>query len=369
MLQVEAGLLNDFLCRKKEISARPVMIWKNLTNPGNGYTLFNNEHYVRGVDGKELATYTNNSLDEWYVWGTDMVGKIRANTNYYFFKDHLGSVRGVIDNNFNLVSATDYDMWGCLMGNRVYNGDSAKHKFTGKERDEENLYDYFGARYYDSRIGRWTQVEPLLERYIKYSSYCYGLDNPINLIDIDGNVIILSTQERTDYFNDVISNYFSSVYENNYNEILKIIGNASNFDLAITDYEPEVEFNTGELAAGVDKINLKELSTGKNYKNILGIRLLSGFFESGNKYISAMYLEHELFHIDFYYRELGLKTGSAYMKWKKNNSDKYKAHELDAIRRSRNKTTELYNKGYISEDEYNKANERWDEYESEINDL
>ncbi len=54
-------------------------------NPGNGWTLLNNEHYVRGVDGKELATYSGNTLTEWYVWASDMVGKIKGNAKYFFF--------------------------------------------------------------------------------------------------------------------------------------------------------------------------------------------------------------------------------------------------------------------------------------------
>ena len=141
-------------------NAGPLSDWINTSNPGNGWTLLINEHYVRGVDGKELATYTNNTIDEWYVWGTDMVGKIKGSTKYFFFKDHLGSVRGVIDNNFDLVSAMDYEMWGYLLESRVYNSDSVEHKFTGKERDEENLYDYFGARYYAAGLGdggRWSR--------------------------------------------------------------------------------------------------------------------------------------------------------------------------------------------------------------------
>ena len=174
--------------KNNDANAGPVLNWNNLTNPGNGWVLFNNEYYSRGVDGNELATYTNNSLEEWYVWGTDMVGKIKGNTKYYFFKDHLGSVRGVIDNNFNLVSAQDFDAWGYLMENRVYNGDSSKHKFTGKERDGENLYDYFGARYYDGRVGRWGSVDPLLEKHFDFSPYNYVLDNP--LFNLAPNLLI-----------------------------------------------------------------------------------------------------------------------------------------------------------------------------------
>jgi YD repeat-containing protein len=123
-------------------------------NPGNGWTLLNNEHYIRGVDGKELATYTSNNLTEWYVWASDMVGKIRGNAKYFFFKDHLSSVRAVVDNNFNLISAVDgacprvllaEDMWGDKMQGRIYKGDSAKFGFTGKEEDGESYYDCFGA--------------------------------------------------------------------------------------------------------------------------------------------------------------------------------------------------------------------------------
>lgn len=50
----------------------------------------------------------------------------------------------------------------------------------------ESNYDYFGARYYDSRIGRWGQTEPLLDKYVSWSSYLYALDNPTLLKDVNG---------------------------------------------------------------------------------------------------------------------------------------------------------------------------------------
>jgi len=72
------------------------------------------------------------------------------------------------------------------MENRTYENANLKYKYTGKERDNENNYDYFGARYYDSRIGRWGGVEPLLERYFSYSPFIYVFDNPILMVDVDG---------------------------------------------------------------------------------------------------------------------------------------------------------------------------------------
>lgn len=86
------------------------------------------------------------------------------------------------------------------------------YKFTGKERDPENGYDYFGARYYDSLIGIWGQVEPLLEKYLSFSPYCYGVNNPIEFFDINGKDIDLSELRKydkrhgTNYTNDLLDN-------------------------------------------------------------------------------------------------------------------------------------------------------------------
>ena len=110
-------------------------------------------------------------------------------------KDHLGSIRAVIDEYTNCVSAQDYDMWGFFLENRTYNIDEAKYKFTGKERDIESSYDYFGARYYMSRIGRWGSEEPLLEKYISISPYSYAKNNPIVFKDVFGKDVRLSGEE------------------------------------------------------------------------------------------------------------------------------------------------------------------------------
>ena len=50
-----------------------------------------------------------------------------------------------------------------------------------------NYLDY-GARMYDSNIGRWMVQDPLSEKYYAYSQYSFSGNNPILNIDSDGKV-------------------------------------------------------------------------------------------------------------------------------------------------------------------------------------
>jgi RHS repeat-associated protein len=65
-------------------------------------------------------------------------------------------------------------------------------RFTGKERDAETGLDYFGARYYGSKIGRFTTTDPFLDQRAalvnpqRWNRYAYGLNNPLRNIDPDG---------------------------------------------------------------------------------------------------------------------------------------------------------------------------------------
>jgi len=141
--------------------------------------LVNNEFYIRGVDGKELALYKGINIERYNMWGKDNDGYIdSADNRFYYLKDHLGSVRVILAENKNIVSANDYDMWGYLMDGRSFDSNKSKYKFTSKERDIESNLDYFGARYYDSRIGRWGSVEPLLEKYFSFTPYAYSVLSP-----------------------------------------------------------------------------------------------------------------------------------------------------------------------------------------------
>ena len=62
--------------------------------------------------------------------------------------------------------------------------------FTGKERDSETGFSYFGARYYDSDIlTGWLSVDPMADKYPSISPYAYCAWNPVKLVDPDGEDI------------------------------------------------------------------------------------------------------------------------------------------------------------------------------------
>ena len=65
--------------------------------------------------------------------------------------------------------------------------------FTGKERDSETGFSYFGARYYDSDLMTgWLSVDPLADKYPNISPYAYCNWNPVKIVDPNGEFGILA---------------------------------------------------------------------------------------------------------------------------------------------------------------------------------
>jgi RHS repeat-associated protein len=68
---------------------------------------------------------------------------------------------------------------------------NSRYTFSAKEKDEESGYGYFGARYYDSDISIWFSVDPMSDKYPSLSPYNYCLNNPIKLLDPNGEEVIV----------------------------------------------------------------------------------------------------------------------------------------------------------------------------------
>ena len=136
----------------------------------------------------------------------------------HYLRDHLGSVRSVIDGDTGAVVETnDYYPFGKRIqvtapvsepvGGSLYAAEPVvapvapatsvastsspnRWRFSGKEDQSFlgasiPLLD-FGARMYNPAIARWTAADPLSEKYYGISPYVYCLGNPISVIDPDG---------------------------------------------------------------------------------------------------------------------------------------------------------------------------------------
>jgi RHS repeat-associated protein len=119
-----------------------------------------------------------------------LTGQDSDRRNYYI-KEHLGSIRLTFNQDGQVVNAQDYYPFGERI--RYVTGDpyNDRYKFTEKERDLETGYDYFGARYYDSELGRWLSVDPLADKYPGWSPYNYTLNNPLRYVDPDGRFVTI----------------------------------------------------------------------------------------------------------------------------------------------------------------------------------
>jgi len=269
-----------------------------------GWSITKDEYYSRDASGKEIAVYQSYNLDYWNVWGAGNEGRIKSTgMKYFYLKDHLGSIRAVINQNNVLVQAQDYDPWGHIA--RTWDSTSTDYKFTGKEHDNESSYDYFGARYYDSRVGRWGSVDPMFEKHIQFTPYNYVLGNPIMLIDPDGRQIDFNKFMNNGGFKSDVNNLipslefvtgFKFIFKNNQLDISsesdkgsstakeyvrQAIANKTQVDYSEKYSETNIE--TGVISYSPDQIDNFESHGGNSEKQGHGMSFIEEIIHSVDK--------------------------------------------------------------------------------------
>ena len=113
-------------------------------------------------------------------------------TFHYYEKDHLGSVRMVVNENGTIEQVNHYYPFGGVYGNLSYNAEIQKSKYIGKEFDHMHgldLYDH-GARMYDAARVVWDRVDKFCEKTPNLGVFLYCQNNPIIKFDPNGKEII-----------------------------------------------------------------------------------------------------------------------------------------------------------------------------------
>jgi RHS repeat-associated protein len=121
-------------------------------------------------------------------------------------KDHLGNTRvvfGYKNNSLLVKQVSSYYPFGLNIKGLTTQVtiEDAKHPaneylYNGKMFQDELGLDWldYGARMYDAVLGRWHSVDPLAEKYRRWTPYNYCVNNPMRFIDPDGMSFI-------DFFN------------------------------------------------------------------------------------------------------------------------------------------------------------------------
>ena len=63
---------------------------------------------------------------------------------------------------------------------------NSTYTFSAKEKDSETGLSHFGSRYYSSDLSVWLSVDPMSDKYPHQSNYVYCSNNPLKVIDPDG---------------------------------------------------------------------------------------------------------------------------------------------------------------------------------------
>jgi RHS repeat-associated protein len=120
--------------------------------------------------------------------------------------------------------------------------------FNGQEKDNEikgagNSLD-FGARVYDSRLGRWLSLDPLMSKYPSLSPYVYCNNNPILYLDPDGKRFFIATGMSENDTKLALS------------DVQGLIGNANYNNLIVHNTQ------TGEIKFDINQVPLNERNAG-----------------------------------------------------------------------------------------------------------
>ncbi len=222
-------------------------------------------------------------------------------TYHYYLKDHLGNVRVVFNQTGTVEQRNDYYPSGALMATST-GGSVQPYKYNGKELERIaglDLYDY-GARWMDSKIGaRFTTIDPMCEKYYGISPYAYCKDNPVNLLDPDGRVVIIHylnqdgkyvyqkyfgkmTSHNNQFFQDVIDTY----------HYFKETGGGENFIEAVESKDIEVHIYDANLFGTSTKSSPYDGDACVFWQSRKGLLLTNG-----GKQSPATRLEHEFDHV------------------------------------------------------------------------
>lgn len=198
----------------------------------------------------------------------------------YFLKDHLGNIRMVITDDYNVTSpileANSYSPFGLEQKNiglQATGNMANRYKFNGgSELNSDfniNLYET-NFRSLDPQLGRFWQVDPMAKQSCMLSPYSYAADNFISNNDPTGLIPQQGTPEYSRYVRDFYAYNAGNI------DVLK---NTVDF---YTSYNDMADNQRQEMQYNLDMINGFRNSGGYTAREMEAI---NNYYASQAKYL------------------------------------------------------------------------------------
>ncbi|GAA0876027.1 hypothetical protein GCM10009118_24370 [Wandonia haliotis] len=145
-------------------------------------------------DGRYTLTFVAPSSETMFAVENPNTGTRSMYLSYLFVQDV--NAAAVVEDFYyvaDVKSYSDYMPFGMTLPGRSFSSDSYRYGFNGMEKDDEiygegNAID-FGARMYDSRVGRWLSRDAASKVYPNLSPYSFVANSPLIFVDPSGNII------------------------------------------------------------------------------------------------------------------------------------------------------------------------------------
>ncbi len=179
ILLITATVLFSFMYQGFDVSAGQFRLTQSVQQKQQDTV---QQHVQQNTQQQVLNVQENKISTKTYFYGSSLLASKSDNIVTYYHDDYLGSVRLQSDAGAKKPFSSRTAPFGSDVFVSGYSlGTENAYKFTGQEQDD-GLY-YYGARYYDTKTGRFTQLDPVLSAE---SPYAYVSNNPLKFSDPTG---------------------------------------------------------------------------------------------------------------------------------------------------------------------------------------
>lgn len=171
-----------------------------------------NINYTYNLDGIRTSKNVNGTITKYYLEGINIIFEDRAGTmiyyiynqdqvvgfvyngiTYYYHKNILGDIIGILNSNYQEIVKYTYDAYGNILSvvdnSNINLAEINPFRYRSYYYDTETGMYYLNSRYYDSNIGRFINADNVLysgDYTISHNLFVYCNNNFITNIDETG---------------------------------------------------------------------------------------------------------------------------------------------------------------------------------------